>query len=147
MWLRQWNQCTFLSLDHFSSVIFRHHIVYLQLQGRIVNSLYHVSRLKLISAIASHRQGDGLYQIPRSCQSAALSPEASEICLFILQKTLWSDTGGEDPNIMLCLILWARRQSWLQLLILFWSAELVPVCTLCPYSVIRASHCYCIPLL
>lgn len=66
-----------LSLDHFSSVIFRHDIVYLQLQGRIVISLYHVSRLKLISPIVSHGQGDGPYQMLRSCQYAVLSPEAS----------------------------------------------------------------------
>lgn len=66
-----------LSLDHFSSVIFRHDIVYLQLQGHIVNSLYHVSRLKLISPIVSHGQGDGPYQMLRSCQYAVLSPEAS----------------------------------------------------------------------
>lgn len=66
-----------LSLDHFSSVIFRHDIVYLQLQGRIVNSLYHISRLKLISPIVSHGQGDGPYQMPRSCQYAILSPGAS----------------------------------------------------------------------
>lgn len=66
-----------LSLDHFSSVIFRHDIVYLQLQGRIVNSLYHISRLKLISPIVSHGQGDGPYLMLRSCQYAILSPEAS----------------------------------------------------------------------
>lgn len=72
-----------LILDHFSSVIFRHDdIVYLQLQGRIVNSLYHVSRLKLICPIVNHGQRDGPYQMLRMCQCVTLSPEASLI-LFI----------------------------------------------------------------
>lgn len=66
-----------LSLDNFSSVIFRHDIVCLQLQGGIVNSLYHVSRLKLIPVIVSYGQVDGFYQMERGCQLAALLPEAS----------------------------------------------------------------------
>ena len=75
-----------LSLVHISSVIFRHDIVYLQLQGQIVNSLYHVSRLKLISVIVSHGQGDGPYQMPRCCQCAALSPEASQIVYLFFKR-------------------------------------------------------------
>lgn len=76
------------SLDHFSSVIFRHDIVYFQLQGHTVNSLYLISRLKLISQIVSHGQGDGLYQMPRSCQVLCVVAQSRVDCLFILQKTL-----------------------------------------------------------
>lgn len=49
----------------------------LLLWGRIVNCLYRVSRLKLISLIVSHRQRGGPYQIPSSRRCAELSPGAS----------------------------------------------------------------------
>ena len=75
-----------LILDHFSSVIFRHDIVCLQLQGGIVKSLYHVSRLKLISLIVSHGQVDGPYQMLRCCQCAVLSPEASQIVYSFFKR-------------------------------------------------------------
>ena len=52
-----------------------------------------------------------------------------------------------DANIMLCLIPRARRQSWHRPPIQFWSAEVEPASTVCPYSVIRHADCYCIPAL
>lgn len=107
---RWWNQCTFLSSDHFSSVIFRHNIVYLQLQGRIVNSLYHISRLKLISPIASHRQGDRPYQMPRSCQCCRVCHlEPRRLFIYSSKDSLmW---GWRGRRLALCLILRAGRQS------------------------------------
>lgn len=84
--------------------------MYLQLQGRIVNSLYHISRLKLISPIASHWQGDGPYQMARSCQCAAFVTWSLADCLFILQKTLWCGAEG-GRRLALCWILSAGRQS------------------------------------
>lgn len=137
-----------LSLDHFSSVIFRHDIVYLQLQGRIVNSLYHVSRLKLISPIASHWQGDGPYQMPRRCQCVPpchLKPRR----LFIYSSkdsVMWC-FGSETLTRRHILFLRARRQSRLRPVIRPGSAEVVPATPVCPYSVIRHLRCYCIPVL
>lgn len=123
-----------LSLDHFSSVIFRHDIVYLQLQGRIVNSLYHISRLKLISPIASHGQGDRPYQMLRSCQYAVLSPEASQI-VYLFFKRL-SDVKLKGRRLALCLIPRARRQSQHQPVIPVRSAEAVPASIMCRRSTI-----------
>lgn len=82
------------------------------------------------------------------CWGAASTPRChlKPRRLFIYSSKdslMWHWRG--DANIMLCLILWAQRQSWHRPMILFWSAEVVPVSTVCPYSVIR--HCYCIPVL
>lgn len=126
-----------LSLDHFSSVIFRHDIVYLQLQGRIVNSLYHISRLKLISPIASHGQGDRPYQMLRSCQYAVLSPEASQI-VYLFFKRL-SDVKLKGRRLALCLILRAGRQSQRQPVIPVRSAEAVPASIMCHRGIIWRS--------
>lgn len=47
-----------------------------------------------------------------------------------------------DGDIMLCLLMWAEKQSWHQPMILLSSAEGVPVSTVCPYSVTRLSYWY-----
>lgn len=74
------------------------------------------------------------------CRGAASTPfcHLKPRRLFIYSSKdslMWCWRG--DASIMLCLILWAQRQSWHQPVILVRSAEAVPVSVICPYSDIR----------
>lgn len=125
-----------LSLDHFSSVIFRHDIVYLQLRGAL--STLFITSPDWNWSLWLRATGKEMDLIRCWGAASMLCCHLQNHRLFIYSSkdsVMWGWRGG--TNIMPCLILWALRQSRHHPNKLFWSAEVVPVSIVCQYSAIE----------
>lgn len=145
--LRQWNQCTF-----WAQII--SHQLFSDMTLCIYSCRGALSTLFITFPDWNWSLHGHLIRARRwTLSDAEELPVRCVVTWSLVDLFIYSSKGSlmwcwrVDANIMLCLIPRARRQLWHQPPILFWSAEVKPVSTVCPYSVIRHADCYCIPVL